>query len=280
MNINFHAEKHGKSHLDQHFSVVSHYLKMENFQRKINCSQDIVDIINSRQEVSNLERIKAKQNRIEIKCFKLNPQIAKQTKHLKKSQIVVQNMRSYYNFTSKKEWDIDTKRTKLIIESTIFSDLELKIKLGEAKIKMKDYKFKYEGEKMAPKKKINLASYIDKKRRRIERQNNDIEIDANLVVNRDIGTSDNNISIFLNQKNIKRFCFCNNACEECLVTSKYRFNDINEMNQQEVNEELSKHGHPKSRDIKGVGKTHKRKVDEARDELRFHLINHHKDFIF
>jgi uncharacterized protein (DUF2132 family) len=150
---------------------------MENFKRKINCSQDIVDIINARQEVSNIERIKNKQERIEIKCFKLNPQIAKQTKQLKKSQIVVQNMRSYYNFTCKKELN------KLIIESTIFSDLEPKIKLGEANIKLKEYKFKFDGEKMAPKKKINLASYIDKKRRRIERQNNAIEIDANLIVN-------------------------------------------------------------------------------------------------
>ena len=52
------------------------------------------------------------------------------------------------------------------------------------------------------------------------------------------------------------------------------------MNQNEVNQELSKHGHhPKSRDIIGVARTYKRRIDEAREEFRFNLINHHKDLI-
>lgn len=247
---------------------------MENFKRKINCSQDIVDIINARQEVSNLERIQNKQERIEIKCFKHNPKVSKQTQHTKKSQCVVNNMRSYYNFSCKRQND------DLIIESTIFSDLITKINLGVANIRKKDNKFKFEGEKIAPKKKINLASYIDKKRRRIERQNVDIQVDANLVVNRDIGMIDNYIDKFLRRKNIHKFFFCTDCCIKCKIKSKYRFNDIIDMNQQEINQELSKHGHPQSRDIKSKGKSHKRKIGEAKDEFLFHLINHHKDLIY
>ena len=125
------------------------------------------------------------------------------------------------------------------------------------------------------------GSYIDKKRRRIERQNVDIQVDANLVVNRDIGMIENYIDEFLKRKNIHKLFFCTDVCKTCKITSKYRFNDIADMNQPEINQELAKHGHPQSRDIKGIGRrTHKRKIDEAKDEFRFHLIHHHKDFIY
>ena len=48
------------------------------------------------------------------------------------------------------------------------------------------------------------------------------------------------------------------------------------MNQIEVNKNLGEHGHPLSRDICSAEKR-KRHTDEAKHELRFHLINFHRN---
>ena len=170
----------------------------------------------------------------------------------------------------------------ILIYRLIFN---FKLFLGLGRIKLRKEKIKFEGEKIAQKKKMDLVSYIGKKRRRIERHNVNIQLDENLVesTSQNIETEINSeIEKFLNQKNISRFNFCNESCHnwDDEEHAKYSFMDINNLNQSEINAQLSKHGHPVSRDIKTVGKPHKRRVDEGKNELKFHLINFHRDKLF
>jgi hypothetical protein len=54
VSLNFFAEKHGKNSRDSHFSNLTRFIKAESLVRKLVCTQDIVDAINSRQDASNL----------------------------------------------------------------------------------------------------------------------------------------------------------------------------------------------------------------------------------
>ena len=96
---------------------------MENLKKKINSSQDVVNIILKRQQESNLERIRKKEDYINFYCFKLNPDPAKKT--YDRNQLIIPNIKSYYNFTSHK--NIENQH---LVETTIFSDREEKVDLG------------------------------------------------------------------------------------------------------------------------------------------------------
>jgi hypothetical protein len=53
VNLNFFAEKHGKSCRDTHFSMVSKFIQAESLTKKLTCSLDIVDAILKRQRMAN-----------------------------------------------------------------------------------------------------------------------------------------------------------------------------------------------------------------------------------
>ena len=316
MNVNFHAEKHGKSHLDQHFSVISSYLKTENLTKKINSTHDIVNTILKRQQASNIERIKNELSEINLKCFDLSSRLNNETSNANKNQLVIHNLRSYYNFSSKR------LNGDFIIESTIFSDLENKVELrpdSNNKLKLELF------ENTLAKNKPKMTSYMDKKRKKIETHNVDIQINnklisssktvqnkssnepcymdikrrkieadnvgiqikdtlissAKTIPNKSSNEAKNEIIDFLNNmKNnkIKKYNFCIGKYKSCKCTRDldFSFSDINNMNQFEVNKKLGEHGHPLSRDIFSK-KKRKRRVDEAKHELRFHLINFHRN---
>jgi hypothetical protein len=56
VTLNFHAEKHGKSDLDQHFSVIGRYLKQASFLKKLVSADDVIECILSGQKFSNWRR--------------------------------------------------------------------------------------------------------------------------------------------------------------------------------------------------------------------------------
>ncbi|CAF0936737.1 unnamed protein product [Brachionus calyciflorus] len=98
--LNFFGDKHGKNTRDQHFSVVSNYIKKESLEKKLTCSQDIVDALKRRQKVSNdLRKLSAKK-----KGKKLNPiNLIAQKFELTDETIsnnfqIIKNIRCYYNF--------------------------------------------------------------------------------------------------------------------------------------------------------------------------------------
>ena len=98
---NLFVEHHGKSSRDQHFSVLSMFLKKENFCRKLISSQDIVTAINNQQNLSNQQREK----------HGLEPIVTIPLVHRYKNDKVinikiVQNLKSYYNFFVDKNFSL------------------------------------------------------------------------------------------------------------------------------------------------------------------------------
>jgi len=57
VDLNFFGDKHGKNSRDTHFSCVSKFIRDETLVRRMTCSQDIVDAIHYRQNISNQNRI-------------------------------------------------------------------------------------------------------------------------------------------------------------------------------------------------------------------------------
>jgi hypothetical protein len=51
--LNFFAEKHGKNNRDTHFSNISKFIKDESLVKQLSSSQDIVNAISKRQQISN-----------------------------------------------------------------------------------------------------------------------------------------------------------------------------------------------------------------------------------
>ena len=56
--MNFFAEKHGKNSRDTHFSQISKFIESESKLKQMTSSQDIVDAILKRQDISNRNRSK------------------------------------------------------------------------------------------------------------------------------------------------------------------------------------------------------------------------------
>ena len=57
-HLNYFAEKHGKNSRDTHFSQISKFIESESKLKQMTSSQDIVDAILKRQEISNKNRLK------------------------------------------------------------------------------------------------------------------------------------------------------------------------------------------------------------------------------
>ena len=55
-------------------------------------------------------------------------------------------------------------------------------------------------------------------------------------------------------------------CSKCSVIPHYHYDDIADLNQNQVNMELSNHGHLQNRTVKTKGKHHQRRTDEGKDE--------------
>ena len=109
VKYNLFAEKHGKNSRDQHFSVISNFIKQESFVKKLCSSLDIVDAIRKHQDLSNIGR--KEQIITEAYVFEKIEQ--------KESNIRnIENLKSYYNFLNDKDFKL---------KSTVISDLKLEV---------------------------------------------------------------------------------------------------------------------------------------------------------
>ena len=112
INLNFFAERHGKNSRDQHFSVISSYVRLESFKEKITSSQHLVDTINKRQSESNKLRKSAKMDEIESYAYVLRS-ITEQDElnYLRR----VDSLKLYYNISAY------IKNEQIFLKSKIFS---------------------------------------------------------------------------------------------------------------------------------------------------------------
>ena len=78
----------------------------------------------------------------------------------------------------------------------------------------------------------------------------------------------------INEKPLTNYAnYCKVSCRECKQDCLFRLGEINDMpvSQTEINEELKRHGHPKSRQRNGRN----RSLAEAKTELKNHYLEYH-----
>ncbi|CAF0871784.1 unnamed protein product, partial [Brachionus calyciflorus] len=109
--LNFFCEKHGKNGRDQHFSLVSNFIKQESFVKRLACSKDVVDAINKHQAISNEHRKKLKLKPIYTRAFVLERENLNSSLRFFRK---IKNIRLYYNFYNDSTFNL---------KSTILSDL-------------------------------------------------------------------------------------------------------------------------------------------------------------
>ncbi|CAF0939039.1 unnamed protein product [Brachionus calyciflorus] len=93
VKYNIFGEKHGKNRRDQHFSVISNFVRQASLEKMLCSSQDIVDAIHKQQSLSNEYRKKRNLGPILTYAFIIEPN----------TQIIgnfrmVENISSYYYF--------------------------------------------------------------------------------------------------------------------------------------------------------------------------------------
>jgi len=114
VSSNYFGEKHGKFGRDQHFSVISYFLRKETYKNLIANTNDIANAINSYQNQSNIYRRTQLKEDIEVFAFVLNPNV---NETYKKKTRLIHDLTSFYNLQNIK---IDNE---YFLNSTVYSDL-------------------------------------------------------------------------------------------------------------------------------------------------------------
>ncbi|CAF1001538.1 unnamed protein product [Brachionus calyciflorus] len=251
VQYNIFAEKHGKSSRDQHFSVISNFIRQESFIRKLSCSQDIVDAIHKHQLLSNKNRENKKLDLIETYAFIIEPSSQK-----KGNIRCIENINNYYNFFNDQEF---------IFKSTIISDLK-----KEIIIQFSDKSKAYSKEEIVQNE-IKIANdpisieNLEKKLFHID------------LLQREKRRKLSNSTEKKNLQSIKLFnkANCKKSCKSCTQQTAIKLSDLDETTSffrlNQINEELRRHGHAKFKRINGKNRT----IEQGKKELRNHLIQFH-----
>lgn len=291
VNSNYLGEKHGKFSRDQHFSIISYYLRKESFKNFIANTTDIANAINSCQNQSNLFRRSQLKNDFEVFAFVFNPN--PNERYTKKTRLI-QNLTSFYNLQN------IVIENEYFLNSTVYSDLKdfIDIRFLNSVIDEERSIVNFQCNQVIVEDELNIDSYLKQKRQTIEillksvtknpsrtvstnstNQNTETNqinlIETSTITTTDIPTSSNqNSEANFNSTPI----FCNNNCRNCTILPTFSVEQLKTVNgnkrligQLKLNEELSIHGHPKSRKMTN-GKF--RNTEQALLEI----LEHYKHF--
>ncbi|CAF0988080.1 unnamed protein product [Brachionus calyciflorus] len=251
--LNFFCEKHGKNGRDQHFSLVSNFIKQESLVKKLTCSKDIVDAIHKHQTLANEHREKLKLKPNFTKAYVIEKEVAQNSQRQFRK---INNIRLYYNFFNDKEFNL---------KSTILSDLRV-----SKEIQFKD-KIQYSelsstnNSELKIENNINL-DYFSKKMYKLRELLNDsnFKIDEKEI---DVESIENGRS----------FSICTQECLNCKITTKFTTEQLEKNSKnllhKEIQLELESHQHPKFKKNSITGKNRSKK--EAVEELIKHYRNNH-----
>jgi hypothetical protein len=268
VSLNYFCEKHGKSSRDQHFSVVSHFIRKESMIRRLTSSQDICDAIERQQAITNsknalISRLSNKNDKLRRHDFKeiitklfVIPQLPDSV--LKKSLYVI-GIKSFYNFFTDNHF---------VLKSRLMSDGNNYTLVQVHAIKEKNEPLAINQNKKSDKiEPVFASSLIRRINKWNELQRNSIRKDSSCSED---SSSSEDVPIELEHLN-----FCTKKCEECHIAPKFRMDDFKNLKLFQINEELKLHGHPKSRQIKIKNKIKNRNIITAKKELFTHYQKYH-----
>lgn len=279
VSLNYFCEKHGKNSRDQHFSLVSHFIKEESMIKQLTSSQDICDAINKGQLKKNLqnERLTSLQKedsntvfkQITTKSFVIPPHEDQIQIH----QLIIKDLRKYYNFFTDDQ---------LILKTNFMSDQSFSTTLKNIKVKnsVQRSEAAVKTDKIEPI--IVNKSYLSKKilKWRITQREMKIQIDNSQIYSDNIydqvQSTNNDVEPISTENSI---LYCTDKCKDCQNVCKFRLSEINEhnknLNKEEIDNELKIHGHPKSRRTRIRGKMVNRNISQSKSELKKHYLTYH-----
>jgi hypothetical protein len=294
VNSNYLGEKHGKFGRDQHFSVISYYLRKESFKNLIANTNDIANTINSCQNQSNIHRRTQLKQDIEVFAFVLNPSI---NESYKKHTRLIADITSFYNLQN------IVFDNEYFLNSTVYSDLKdfIDPRFLNSVIDEERGIVNFQGPQQIEPEQLNIDSHLKHKRQTIEiflqsatkTPSRSVSINNinNLANNsspsipvRSLSFSTNLPSTsyqnesMINPSSSIEPIFCNRMCKNCKVSPLYSIEQLKTINgnrrlvgQLKLNEELSNHGHPKSRKMPN---NKLRNTEQTLEEL----LEHYKFF--
>ncbi len=154
VELNFHAEKHGKSAVDQHFSVISRYIKMGSLKQKLKSVDDVIECIRKASNDNENEKNK-------IYCLKL----INKTRIIKINKRVVKDFKSFYCLINKKN-----DKNEFVLRTSIFSDKKNNLQelVDANQITTHTKNVEYDGEVNLVDLNINVDLGLAKKKQKIE----------------------------------------------------------------------------------------------------------------
>lgn len=259
VTLNFFGDKHGKNLRDQHFSTISNFIKRESFVRQLTSTADIINAINKRQEISNLNRsLKGKKNMTrKLKPIKTiaDEFIAaeSETNTFKK----IPNIRCFYQFSA--------KAPDFLPMSTVFSDRDKSIEVKFIGGFINSKTSIIEDEETISVEQVSLKSIIEKKK----------HIEAIFKSDLPKYCYNSKSEALVNKKKLIFFVKANKKrCAECKAKCAFKIEDLKigrKINTKNIIQELRNHNHPSSQKLNGK----QRNVLQAKDQLIEHYLFSH-----
>jgi hypothetical protein len=242
---------------DQHFSTVSRALKTEIFKenKSLNCAEDVVNALNKNYTYLNEQKNeKNKTSNISMAIY-YKPILSSPITHKYR---MIEESSNYYNFTNTASGlctSIFSDLDDLSPVDSVLSDEQEKVSLNfEATENIVIDKTNEELGKFTKNMSKKLFFYKDLLK--------DPQRDKQVAQNLPTTTTNANLS---------KPDFCYYQCIECKAIPKYSIKDIEKLNQSKLLNELSNHGHRKSRKMPN---NQWRDTEQGKVELS----NHYKYF--
>jgi hypothetical protein len=248
VNLNFFAEKHGKSGRDQHFSALSKYIEQENNVNKISDIDSLVKCLKVRQELTNSNRKNLRQDPILLEVLRFPPKLTNQK--IKRNFREIADISCYYNLQNIRSGQ------GFELKSSIFSDLDKLLSIQSIYDHEKILSIKAKKDNQPAQLGISI-DYLKNKRIFLEF----LQLESSQDENLQPGVVNGNKPKFCEEK-------CKNCNSKCTF-SIFDLNNNKKINQAKIQTELKNHYHPSSRLIK-------KNIQRSTEQARLELIEHYK----
>ena len=205
---------------------------------------------------------------IVLKCFHLNPSIGVHSSYQERRNypkirtLSIPGIRNYYNLVSDEKEKYNIK-TKLTAEGKKQYNLLIAGVHGSV-----EASFSYSGPQIVKKKYVKVDKNIVKRELFFKRLSRKNSVFANINSNNTlIPTSPPNVTSISGKPPL-----CHDYHKDCTVKTRVLINEIEKMTLNEIKNELSKHGHKKTRIVSKRQRNKQESIIELKDHFKtFHL---------
>lgn len=264
IQVNFFENKHGKNCRDARFSIVSKYIEYYSFKKAIMTTADIMEAIISGQNQSNNRRIVMGKEPILFKVLEFG---IENSKTITQRYFKLENISKLYNLEAfKNENNELTYQTRILTHSDVtYPLIEKDSKEEDSFVIVQSFDNPFNPRIFSQEDFFKRMNWVSRKLRQDTEEEEEAE-DQEIPAEQQ-----------LMAPNYCRISTCGHCdmSKKCKVRCSYNADEVNDSiicTSEEVKQELSHHGHPKSRLMK---KDKYRTSIQARNELLEHYNHFH-----